>query len=61
MLWSKQMRLKTRILKLERVNLPSRSVCLLIKYNDKLTPEQQKKLAQAKADKRKVIIVSFGK
>lgn len=55
------MRLKTRISKLERVNLPFPSVCLLIKHNDKLTPEQQEKLAQAKAEKRKVIIVSFGK
>ncbi len=55
------MLLKTRISKLERVNLPSHSVCLLIKYNDKLTPKQQKQLAQAKADKRKVIIVTFGK
>jgi hypothetical protein len=55
------MRLKTRISKLERVNLPSHSVCLLIKYNDQLTLEQQKQFAQAKAEKRQVIIVSFGK
>jgi hypothetical protein len=55
------MRLKTRISKLEKVNLPSPSVCLLIKFDNKLTLEQQKKLAQTKADKQKVIIVSFGK
>lgn len=55
------MPLKARILKLEQTNLPYKSVCLLIKYNEKLTPEQQKQLDEAKADKRKVIIVSFGK
>ena len=55
------MRLKIRISKLERVNLPFPSVCILVKHNDKLTLEQQKQLAQAKAENRKVIIVSFGK
>lgn len=53
------MQLKTRLLKLERATKKIVSVCIIMKLDNELTPEQQKQHIQAKAEKRHIIMVSF--
>lgn len=46
-------------MKLEQITKPQSSVLVMIRFNDKWTHEQQLQINEAKANKRKILMVNF--